>query len=151
MAFFGSVRILIRAGSSSSLQGRHHRQAADELRNQAELDQVFRLDFGQHLAHFLLALAALHLGAEADAADVGGTGLDHLVQPGERAAADEQDVLGVHLQEFLLRMLAPALRRNACHGAFDQLQQGLLHAFAGHIAGDRRVLALARILSISSM
>src|SRR5688500_15741964 len=43
-------------------------------------------------------------------------------------------------------MLAPALRRHAGDGAFDQLQQRLLHAFAGHVAGDRRVFALARDL-----
>src|SRR5690606_41472825 len=38
---------------------------------------------------------------------------DDLFQPRERAAADEQDVGRIHLQEFLLRMLAATLRRNA--------------------------------------
>ena len=37
---------------------------------------------------------------------------DDLVQTRKRTAADEQDVGRVHLQEFLLRMLAPALRRH---------------------------------------
>src|SRR5690606_12353821 len=125
---------------------RHDRQAADELGDQAELDQVLGLDFGKDLAHFHLAGAGLDLGAEADATGLVAALLDDLVQAGERAADDEQDVAGVDLQEFLLRMLAPALRRHAGHGALDQLEQRLLHAFAGHVAGDRRVLALARDL-----
>ena len=40
-------------------------------------------------------------------------------------------------------MLAAALRRHVGDGAFQQLEQRLLHAFAAHIAGDRRVLVLA--------
>ncbi|WP_425528451.1 hypothetical protein, partial [Xanthomonas oryzae] len=75
------------------------------------LDQIFRLDFGQDLAHFLLALAALDLGTEANTTGIVGTLLNHLIQAGERAAADEQDVLGVDLQEFLLRVLTATLRR----------------------------------------
>src|SRR5690606_2831073 len=123
-----------------------HRQAADEFGDQAELDQVFRLDFRQHLAGVGLALGALELGAEADAAGIAAALLDDLVQPGESAADDEQDVPGLDLQEFLLRMLAPTLRRHAGGGALDQLEQRLLHALAGHVAGDRRVLGLARDL-----
>ena len=42
-----------------------------------------------------------------------------------------------------MRVLAPALRRNAGDGAFDDLEQRLLHALAGDIAGDGRVFALA--------
>src|SRR4029078_1741274 len=69
-----------------------------------------------------------------------------LFQPGDRAAADEQDVGGVDLQKLLLRVLAAALRRNAGDGALDDLEQRLLHAFARDIARDRRVVALARDL-----
>jgi hypothetical protein len=43
-------------------------------------------------------------------------------------------------------VLAPALRRHAGHGAFDQLQQRLLHALARHVARDGRVVGLARDL-----
>ena len=43
-------------------------------------------------------------------------------------------------------MLAPALRRHARGRAFHQLEQRLLHAFARHIAGDRRIFGLARNL-----
>ena len=71
---------------------------------------------------------------------------DDLFETGERAAADEQDVRGVDLQELLLRMLAPALRRDRGDRTLDQLQERLLHAFAGHVTRDRRVVALARDL-----
>ena len=43
-------------------------------------------------------------------------------------------------------MLAPALRRNRRDRAFNQFKQRLLHALAGHIAGNRRVVGLARNL-----
>ena len=69
--------------------------------------------------------------------------LDDLVEAGERAAADEQDVRGVDLDELLVRVLAPALRRHRGRGALEDLEQRLLHALAGDVAGDRRVLALA--------
>ena len=55
-------------------------------------------------------------------------------------------MLGVDLQELLLRVLAATLRRDRGDSAFDQLQQRLLHALARHVAGDRRVVALARDL-----
>src|SRR5690606_31324417 len=142
----GLAEDLNQRGLVQFLQGRDHRQAADELGDQAELDQVLGLDLGQHLADLDLAFAALELGAEADAAGLGAALLDDLVQAGEGAADDEQDVAGVHLQEFLLRVLAPALRRDRGDGALDQLQQRLLHALARDVAGDGRVLGLARDL-----
>ncbi len=43
-------------------------------------------------------------------------------------------------------MLAAALRRHGGDGAFHDLQQRLLHALARHVAGDRRVVRLARDL-----
>src|SRR5262249_24890549 len=66
-----------------------------------------------------------------------------LLKPVEGATAHEQDVGGVDLQEFLLRVLASALRRYRRHGAFDDLKQRLLHALAGDVAGDRGVVRLA--------
>ena len=68
---------------------------------------------------------------------------DDPLQAGERAAADEQDVGGVDLQELLLRVLPPALRRHRGDGALHDLQQRLLHALARHVAGDRGVVGLA--------
>jgi hypothetical protein len=70
-------------------------------------------------------------------------GLDDLLETGERAADDEQDVRRVDLDELLVRVLAAALRRHRGRRALEDLQQRLLHALAGHVAGDRRVLALA--------
>ncbi len=66
---------------------------------------------------------------------------DDVVQADERPAADEEDVRGVHLDVLLLGMLASALGRHVGHGAFEHLEQGLLHALAGNVAGDRDVLA----------
>src|SRR6516225_2555089 len=83
-----------------------------------------------------------YLGAEAD----GGrppARRDDLLKPIEGAATHEQDVGGVDLQELLLRMLASALRRHRRDGAFHDLEQGLLHALARDVAGDRRVVGLA--------
>ena len=42
--------------------------------------------------------------------------------------------------------LRPPFGRHAGHRALDDLEQRLLHALAGDVAGDRRVLALARDL-----
>jgi hypothetical protein len=69
-----------------------------------------------------------------------------LSSPTKAPAADEQDVRGVDLQELLLGVLAAALGRHVGHRALDDLQQGLLHALARHVARDGRVLALARDL-----
>src|SRR6185295_15363731 len=122
------------------LQGRHHRQAADELGDQAVADQVF----GQHLLQDL-ALRALLLapdvGAEAERLLVQPT-LDHVVQTDEGAAADEQDVGGIDLEEFLVRVLPAPLRRHVALRSFEDLEQRLLHALARDVAGDRGVVAL---------
>ncbi len=45
-----------------------------------------------------------------------------------------------------MRVLAPALRRHIGHRALNDLQQRLLHAFTGDIAGDGGVIGLARDL-----
>ena len=85
-------------------------------------------------------LAGLGVAAEADglAADAAG---DDVVEADEGAAADEQDVGGVDLDVLLLGVLAAALRRHVADRAFEHLQQGLLHALAGNVAGDADVLA----------
>src|SRR5262249_57989958 len=71
------------------------------------------------------------------------TTLDLLLESHERAAADEEDVGRVDLEELLVRMLASALRRDVGDRAFEDLQQRLLDAFARHVARDRGVLVLA--------
>src|SRR5207253_4767752 len=123
---------------------RHHRQAADELRDHAELEKILWLDIAEQLADVPL-LFRFHVGAETQALPLGPL-RDDVLQPAEGAAADEEDVRGVDLQELLLRVLAAALGRHVGHGALDDLEQGLLHTLTAHVAGDRRVLALARDL-----
>src|SRR5213075_889077 len=89
-------------------------------------------------------LGNLFLG-EADLAAAGAR-LDDLLETVERATADEQDVLGVDLDVFLLRVLASPLRGNRSDRAFENLQERLLHAFAGDVPRDAWILRLARDL-----
>ena len=84
-------------------------------------------------------------GAEPDPALVDPP-LDHLVELGERTAADEEDVRRVDRQELLVGVLAPALRGHRRGRPLEDLQQRLLNAFAGNVAGDRRVVGFARDL-----
>ncbi len=98
----------------------------------------------QDLPGFALFRSA-HLGTEADRGTLAALGDDPL-EPGKRAAADEQDVGGIDLQKLLLRVLAPALRGYRGDGAFHDLQKRLLHPLAGDVAGDRRVVGFARDL-----
>src|SRR3954467_11110762 len=126
------------------LQRGHHRQPADELGDHAELEQVLGLNVSQELRHVALVLRG-DLRPEPQRLPLLAL-LDDVLQPAERAAADEEDVGGVYLQELLLRVLPPALGRNVGDGPLDDLQESLLHALAGDVARDRRVLALARDL-----
>ena len=66
-----------------------------------------------------------------------------LFEPGERASNNEQHVGRINLKEFLLRMLAPALRRHCGNGAFKNLEQRLLYTFTGNVTSDGGVLGLA--------
>src|SRR4051794_10767065 len=124
----------------------HHGQAADEFGDEPELDQVLRLSLLEHLGvaavrgniFFLLLLAGLE--AERFLAN---TATDDALESDEGATHDKEDVSGVDRSEFLVRMFASALRRNVGDGTFENLKQGLLHAFAADIAGDGRVLVLA--------
>src|SRR5215468_6917848 len=121
------------------------RQPADEFGDQAVLDQILGLDVLQRLADGLRVVQAPHLRAETDA------GLfrpapDDLLEPVERTAADEQNVRRIDLDEVLVRVLAAALWRYRRDRPLDELQQRLLHALAGDVARDRRVVALARDL-----
>ena len=105
------------------------------------LDQVLRFHLFERGADLAL-LHRLDVGLEAERF-LADAALDHLVEADERAAADEEDVRRVDLEELLVRMLAAALRRHVGDRAFQNLQQRLLNAFARDIACDRRVLVLA--------
>src|SRR6478672_238394 len=81
-------------------QGRDHRQAADEFRDQAVLQQIFRLDMAEDFAGAAV-FRRQNLRREADRGRTSARGND-LLQSRESAAADEQDIGGIDLQEFLL-------------------------------------------------
>src|SRR5207249_4499876 len=72
--------------------------------------------------------------------------LDDFLQPVEGTPADEEDIFRIDLDVFLLRMLAATLGRHARYGPLEDLEERLLHAFARDVAGDARVLRLARDL-----
>ena len=69
--------------------------------------------------------------------------LHNLVQPNKSAAADEENLLGVYLDVFLVRVFPAALRRNVARAAFEDLEQRLLHAFARNVPCDADVVSLA--------
>ena len=69
--------------------------------------------------------------------------LDELLQTYKSAAADEQDVGSVNLDEFLVRMLAASLRRHVRHRPLEDLEESLLHTFSRYVARDGRILVLA--------
>src|SRR5437764_933473 len=90
-----------------------------------------------------LAVSVSVFGTRVGATRAADAGLDALVEAGERPAADEQDVRRVDLDELLVGVLAAPLGRHRRRRPLQDLQQRLLHPFARHIPGDRRVLALA--------
>ena len=77
----------------------------------------------------LAVFAVAHVGPKTDTGTANAV-LDDLVQAGERAAADEQDVRRVDLDEFLMGMLAAALGWDRGRGALKDLEQRLLDALA---------------------
>src|SRR6185312_17102977 len=111
------------------IERRHHGKPADELRNEAVLDQVLRLHVVEEVAAVRSRIGRAHFRGKADAALLRAVE-DDLLETRKGAAANEEDIAGVDLQEFLLRMLAAALRRHRGDGALDELQQRLLHALA---------------------
>ena len=71
--------------------------------------RAFRSDF-RTKAHRLLASSSL----------------DDLFETGEGTTADEENVAGIDLKKFLLRVLAPAFRVTR-HCSFDDFQESLLN------------------------
>ncbi len=142
----GPGQDLDEGGLVEVVERRHHGEAAHELRDEAVLDEVGGLDLAEEVRLVLgAAPRALRVGLEAERL-LAHPPLDHLVEADEGAAADEQDVRGVDLVELLVRVLAPALGRHVGDRALEDLEQRLLDALPGHVAGDRGVLVLARDL-----
>ena len=88
-----------------------HWQTPDEFGDQAKLDEIFRFHIVEDLTHVDILVLGLDLGGEPDTA-LFGTALDDFFQTGESTTDNEQDIGGVDLQEFLLRVFAPTLRRH---------------------------------------
>ena len=118
------------------------REPADELGDQAELQQVLGHAPRRRRRRRRARPWRASVGGEAELFLPTRCSMI-LLEPGEGATDDEQDVGGVDLDELLVRVLAPTLRRHRGGGALEDLQQRLLDALAGDVAGDRRVLALA--------
>ena len=89
-----------------------------------------------HLAEKLADVTvapALDIRAEAHRHLIGAL-LDYLVKPVKRAAADKEDIRRIDMDEFLMRVLASALRRDIRYRSLEELEQRLLHALAGDVA-----------------
>src|SRR6185437_10699170 len=119
-AFLGWVRISL-SDLVEILKRRDDWKAADEFRDQAVFEQILRFDFAEDLA-LLSILGRDDLGAVTDRARSAARRND-LLEAGERTATYEQDIGGVDLQEFLLRMLARTLRRHTRDRALHELEQ----------------------------
>src|SRR6516164_1925355 len=69
---------------------------------------------------------------------------DYILKPNKSAATDKKNISGVYLEEFLLRLLPSALRRDTRHRSFNNLQQGLLYTFTRNVPGNRWVVRFPR-------
>ena len=123
------------------IQGGDNRQPTDKLRNQAVFEEIFRLNSREQFTKSHLAPSA-NFGSESHRFPIEAL-FDNVLEPHERPSADEQDIAGIDLNEFLVRMLAPALRRHVGDGSLDEFEQRLLYPFARHVASDGWTVALA--------
>ena len=98
-----------------------NRQSSDKFRNQAVANEVFRFNLVENLTGRLAIVFALHFGRESDTALFGAVA-DDLLKACKRATANKQDVGGINLQKFLLRMLASALRWYRSNGTLDEFE-----------------------------
>ena len=126
------------------LGGGDHRNTPDELRDHAKLMQVLGHDLRHELILVVLDLLG-QLRVKANALFSYAIGHD-LVESHESSAADEQNVLGIDMDELLLGMLAPPLRWHARLGALEDLEKRLLNALARHVTRDGEILGLASYL-----
>ena len=139
-AFFGSVRTRTR---SSAVSADSVTMTGSRPMNSG-ISPNFRRSSGISRSRILARSVAL-IGAvrpEPDRAPADPL-LDDLLEAVERAAADEQHVRRVDLDEVLVGVLAAALRRDVGDGPLEDLQERLLDALARDVAGDRGVVGLA--------
>src|SRR5215204_1261558 len=68
--------------------------------------------------------------------------LDHFFKTHESTTAEKENISRVNREEFLMRMFAATLWWNVSDCPFKNLQESLLHTFAGNIASDGWVFVL---------
>src|SRR5262249_17257262 len=128
------------------IQYSDHRQPAHEFGNQTEADQILRFGLQQKLGVAFAGFSELPLflfaGTKAHGLLANAASYD-LFEAYKRAAADEQDVGGIDGRELLVGVLASALRGDVGDGAFQNLEQRLLHALTADVASDGGILILA--------
>ena len=117
-----------------------HGNTPDKLRNQAETDQVFRLNFREQPLAFRTGLP---FGIDKADRLCAQTTFDFIIQTYERSPANEEDIGSVQPDVFCLRMLTASLFGHVGNGAFNNLQQRLLHPFSADITRDGGVFCLA--------
>ena len=110
-------------------------EAANEFGDEAKLDEVFGLDFGEEVVGLLGVKGLPFGGVEADGA-LAEAFSDDFVEVDEGAPDDEEDVTGIDVDVLLVGVFAASLRRDVGDGAFDDLEEGLLDALTGDVAGD---------------
>src|SRR5206468_8442684 len=103
------------------VQSGHNRNAADELRNHAELDQVFGFELLQQSRAGILGFD-FDIAVEAHGAANRQSALNHLVHANECSSAYEEDVRRVNLRKLLMRMFSAALRRNVSDRSLQHFQ-----------------------------
>ena len=123
------------------VEGDEDGKSADKFGGQAVLDEVLRSQVPELFREGFLCFD-IEGRAEAEGVLAGFSGKEFL-DSGKSTAADEQNIARIELDALLVGVLAAALRRDGRHSALENLEQALLHAFAGHILRDGRVLAFA--------
>ena len=117
---------------------RKYWESTDEFRNQSKTLQVSGSSVLEQV--FVIDVVFIVLVSDGSAVD---PPFDDFFDARERPATDEQDVLRVDGDEFLLGVLAAALWGYAHFGPFEQFQKRLLNALTAHVARYGRVVALA--------
>ena len=120
------------------LQSCKNGQASNQLRNNSEFLNIFCDDFLHIRAVFVNGLVVLSETNDFFTQTL----FDNFFDSIEGTTYNEEDVLSVHLNHFLLWMFTSTLRRYASYSSFDNLEKGLLHTFTRNITCDRNILTL---------
>jgi len=105
------------------LERGQNRKTPDELRDHPEGKQVLGFYGGEGLQLLGTMESLLLTGMEPQRLSTG-PALDDLVEADEGPSADEEDVLRVKLDVFLMGMLAAALWRDVAGGSLEDLAEG---------------------------